>query len=142
MTSNGLLLNHCPIYSRNKMKKSRHGFVTAWLILIIALNILTFFLYAFAGDLIAAQIPGGVTTSLLILLTLLSMGNIANAVMLLRWKKTGFWGFAFTGSAAFVINLIIGLGLAQSLAGFSGILFLYAVLQIKKDDASAWSNLE
>ena len=57
-------------------------------------------------------------------------------------KKIGFWGFVITSLVAVAVNLNIGLGIAQSLIGLIGILILYAVLQIKADNVSAWNNLE
>jgi hypothetical protein len=68
--------------------------------------------------------------------------NVVFSVMLFLWKKWGFWGFIITSIGAFAINLSIGLGVGQSIAGLVGIAVLYGVLQIKKDNISAWANLE
>ena len=50
-------------------------------------------------------------------------------------------GISCTSIAALVVNLSIGLGIVQSLFGLVGIAVLYGVLQIKKDNVSAWTNL-
>ncbi len=41
-----------------------------------------------------------------------------------------------------LINLFMGLGIGQSLFGITGIVILYAVLQIKAGKTSAWEELE
>lgn len=122
--------------------KQRHGCVTAWLILMIIGNSLTAILYLFAGDLIAQNFPGGISKSMLILLAILGVGNVIFSILLFKWMKIGFWGFLATSIAVVVINLSIGLGILQSLFGLIGIAVLYGLLQMKKDNVSAWTNLE
>jgi hypothetical protein len=125
------------------MEKQRHGCVTAWLFLMIVINSLTSVIYLFFGDVVKEKIPD-ISTSLLLLLAFLSLSNVFFAAMLLRWKKLGFWGFVITSVAAFILNLMMGLGIFQSVFGMTGLLILYAILQIKKEDTdtSTWSNLE
>jgi hypothetical protein len=122
--------------------KQRHGCVTAWLILMIIANSLTAILYLFAGDMIAQNFPGGISNFMLILLAILGVGNVIFSILLFKWMKIGFWGFLATSIAVLVVNLSIGLGIVQSLFGLVGIVVLYGVLQIKKDNVSAWTNLE
>jgi hypothetical protein len=123
------------------MEKQRHGCVTAWLALMILINSLTSLLYLFFGDKVMEMAPQ-VSQSLLMLLAFLTLSNVFFAVMLLRWKKLGFWGFAITSAAAFILNLMIGMGILQSVLGMTGLLILYAILQIKQNDTSTWENLE
>lgn len=122
--------------------KQRHGCVTAWLILVIVANSITALIYLLAEELITQNLPVEIPTTLMIALSILGIGNVIFAIMLLNWRKTGFWGFVATSILGMIINLIIGLGVLQSLFGLIGIGILYAVLQIKKADVSAWNNLE
>ena len=122
--------------------KQRHGCVTAWLVIVIILNSITALLYLFAGDMISENLPGGISNTMMILLAILGISNIVFSVMLFQWKMWGFWGFIITSIIAFAINLNIGLGVGQSILGLLGIAILYGVLQIKKDNISAWANLE
>jgi ABC-type multidrug transport system permease subunit len=122
--------------------KQRHGCVTAWLVLMIFANSLTAVIYLFASDMIIKNLPGNVSTPMLILLGIIGIGNIVFSVLLFQWKKVGFWGFLLTSIASLIINLSIGLGIGQSVIGLVGIAILYGVLQIKKDNVSAWDNLE
>ena len=122
--------------------KQRHGCVTAWLSMMIVSNSITALIYLFAKDIIAQNLPGVVSNTMMILLALLGIGNVIFSILLLKWKKIGFWGFLITSIAALFINLNIGLSVGQSLLGLLGIVILYGVLQIKKDDVPTWGNLE
>ena len=122
--------------------KQRHGCVTDWLILMIIANSATAILYLFASEMITKNLPGDVSTSMIILLGIIGIGNVIFSVLLLQWKKLGFWGFIITSIGALVINLTIGLGIGQSLFGLVGIGILYGILQIKKDNVTGWENLE
>jgi hypothetical protein len=124
------------------LTKQRHGCVTAWLVLLIFTNSLVALLYLLGGDNISKRLPGGISNNILILLAILGILNVGCSVMLFQWKKLGFWGFVLTSICAFVINLNVGLGIGQSIFGLVGIAVLYGVLQIKKDNHSAWTNLE
>ncbi|NPA37348.1 MAG: hypothetical protein GXO47_10920 [Chlorobi bacterium] len=122
--------------------KQRHGCVTAWLILMIIVNSAIALLYLFAGDKVAQNFPGGIPKSILILLAVTGILNVVFAILLFKWKKIGFWGFLITGTITAIINFSLGLGVFQSLFGLTGIVILYGILQIKKDNVPAWENLE
>jgi small-conductance mechanosensitive channel len=80
----------------------------------------------------------------LTIISLLIMGclNIVFAIMLLYWKRIGFYGAVITGIITFLINIGIGISPIRALLGLAGVAILYGVLQIKKDDTSAWENLQ
>ncbi|MFH1051234.1 MAG: hypothetical protein V1779_09955 [bacterium] len=122
--------------------KQRHGCVTAWLILMIIANSLVAILYLFNGEMISQNLPGGISNSMLILLAIIGICNVVFSVFLFQWKKWAFWGFIISSLVSFIINLTIGIGIGQSVFGLVGIAILYGVLQIKKDNVSAWSNLD
>lgn len=122
--------------------KKRHGCLTAWLILIILASGFVSVLYLFAGELVSQGTPGGIPQSMLTLLAILGVGNVIAAILLFQWKKAGFFIFVFTYLGSFVINMYVGLGLAQSLMGVLGLAILFAVLQIKSGRISGWENLE
>jgi len=122
--------------------KKRHGCVTAWLVLMIVANSAVALLYLFAGNFITKYSPNSMSTGILILLALFGIANVIFAVLLLQWKKWGFFGFVISAIGSLIINLSIGLSPGQSLLGLVGIGVLYGVLQIKQDDVSAWDNLE
>ena len=126
----------------SKATKSRHGCVTSLLILIIIGSSLTVFTFLFSVDTYNQYVPQGISTTARILLIILGLLNVIFAIALLKWKKWAFWGFAFTTIAELIIDLSMGLGVIKSIIGLLGIIILYAVLQIKKDNLSGWNNLE
>jgi len=98
--------------------------------------------YLFAGDMITKNLPKSISYPMSISLALLGIANVIFSVLLLQWKKLGFWGFTVTSILTFIVNINIGLGVGQSLFGLVGIAILYGVLQIKKGNATAWDNLQ
>lgn len=130
-------------YDNNPQHKERHGCVTAWLIMMIVLNSITSLGYILAGDVVVENAPGTMNEGVILILGIFGLANVFFAVMLLRWKKLGFWGFGITALAVFVINVSFGLGVVPSLLGLLGIVILFAILQISpKGGQSAWKNLE
>ncbi len=130
-----------PLDMNPPVAKQRHGCVTAWLILMIFINSLAAIVNLFASEMIRNNLPGDVSTSLIIILGILGIANVVFSVLLFQHRKLGFFGFTITSIGAVFINLSIGLDIAQSLFGLAGIAILYGVLQIKKDGVSAWENL-
>jgi len=121
------------------IQKERHGCVTAWLIFMIVANSVVALIYLLAMlNSEESPIPG----SILFILAILSIANVIFAILLFKWKKFGFIGFVVTAIIVFIINMYIGLGLTQSIMGLLGIGVLYAILQIEKNNVSAWENLE
>ena len=130
------------INENSNVVKQRHGCVTTWIVIMIISNSLLAIIYLFASDMIIDNLPGDVATSMIILLGIIGIANVVFSVLLLQWKKFAFWGFAITSLVAFFINLSIEVGLGQSVFGLFGIAILYGIMQIKKDNVTAWSNLE
>jgi hypothetical protein len=119
------------------LKKERHGCVTAWLVLLIIVNAIISFIYLFRNETLQLS----VSPTLIILFGLIGIANIVFAILLLSWKKIGFFGFIISSIIALILNLYAGLGTFQSIAGLFGVIILYAILSIKKDGISAWDNL-
>ncbi len=122
--------------------KQRHGCVTAWLIFMIVASAISALTYLFARGLISEMMPGTGDSPLFILLGFVAILNVIFAIMIFQWKRIGFYGFIVTGVIAFVINLIMGIGVGQSVMGLVGIGILYAILQIEQEGESAWKQLD
>jgi len=122
--------------------KQRHEFVSAWLVLMIIVNALCALMYLCVNSFVRDCFPENTSTLTVVLLGAFSIANVVFAVMLLKWKKFGFWGFTGTSILATVINLNLGFGVGQSSGGLVGVALLYGILQIKKDDVAAWKNLD
>jgi hypothetical protein len=120
--------------------KTRHGCLTAWLVLMIIGNSATALLYLLNGDAIRRALPN-IPGWVLPVLIVFAVFNIICTISLLKWKKWGFWGFCVSSLVALIINLSIDIGIAQSLIGLVGVVVLYGVLQIGNDQ-KGWTQLE
>ncbi len=120
--------------------KQRHGCLTAWLVLMIIANSLVALMYLFASRAIMQKWPNAPVWAWP-LLTVLSLGNVVCSVALFQWKKWGFFGFVGTSILTLVVNLTIGVKIAQALLGVLGAAILYGVLQIGKEK-KGWTQLE
>ncbi len=122
-------------------RKQRHGCLSAWLILALIINSIMVLVYLFGSESSLKQVYPDASESTFTLLAFLGIINLICTVALFNWKKWGFLGFILTSIAALILNLSIGLGIGQSLFGLVGILILYAVLQIGKEN-KGWTQLE
>ena len=122
--------------------KQRHGCVTAWLILMIIVNSFTAIIYLFASDFIIENTPTPPSENMMLILGTIGIGNLTFSVYLLKWKNWAFWGFAGTSILTFTLNISNGLGVGSSALGLLCVVIIYAILQIKKENTTAWSNLE
>lgn len=117
----------------------RHGCVTAWLVFMLIANSIVSFVYLFT--LIKTGGVLKVSASSLIALLIIGFFNVAFSIMLLSWKKIGFYGFAISAVVTFIINISIRVSLVKCTVGLLGFLILYGILQIKRDGISAWDNM-
>ena len=122
--------------------KERHGCVTAWLVFMIIVNAGVGIWYLISSEDISRMLPSRPDPSMLMITGVVAFANVAFAVLLLKWKKIGFFGFIGSSIAGVILNLALGLGIGQSVTGLIGVVILYGILQIKKDDKSTWEGLE
>jgi hypothetical protein len=131
------------IKANSNEAKKRHGFVTAFLLLFIFWSLLPILLFFYFGDSMSEYLPNGISYNRMILAgTLITILYIVCFVMLFRWKKWGFWGYILTVVLSLIINESMGQDMGNPIYYFFGVVILYGVLQIKKDNISAWNNLE
>ena len=121
-------------------EKTRHGCLTAFLILMIIANSATALMYLFGSGVIRQSLPTlpGYVFPVLIVM---SIFNLVCTIALFKWKKWGFWGFCVSTVFILVLNLSAGLGIGRSLSGLIGVLVLYGVLQIGKEN-KGWPQLD
>lgn len=122
--------------------KERHGCVTAWLIMMIAMGGLTMAAYLFASESVVENFPSEISKTMLYLLGFMALLNVIFCILLFHWKKIGFWGIVGTSICVLTINLTIGINPIQAFLGLVGVILLFGVLQFKSNDVSAWDNLE
>ena len=122
--------------------KERHGCVTTWLILIIIANSLLAVLLLFGSESMKNELLIDTSQTPIMLIGIISVVNVVCAVLLFRWMVIGFWGFVGTSVIGVILNLIMGVGIGQSLFGLVSVFILYRVLQIKKNNVSTWEHLQ
>lgn len=132
------------------MEKQRHGFVTFWLSLMCVVNSIAALVAVY--KLVAGTGMGSMGSQFVSIVAYII--NIVGSVMLLDWKKIGFWLFGGVCVISLVMNIInlqqyqqLGLSTGMAiliaiLGSVLGFVVLWAILQIKKDGVSCWSQLE
>ncbi len=122
--------------------KNRHGCVTVWLLLGIFGSIVLIFFYVVSPQTVHfnQSVP---KSELIISGVIVMLGAVLN-IMLLQWKKFGFFAQVILSIISFIINLSDGADFFMNLIfSFIGTLFLYWVLQFKSDNGlSTWEQLE
>lgn len=125
-----------------KANRQRHWVVTVWLSIKIIANTSTALLYIFDTASITRNLPTNTPNWMIVLLAFICIINLVFSILLLNWKKIGFWGLIPTSIIILIINLNIGVGVLPSLLGLSGVIILFGILKIKKDGVTTWECLE
>lgn len=143
-------------------QKRRNGFVTFYLILMLT-NILFAFYYLFAANKVMWTYPNkGHWDDLMFyspaklylyyfssyVLAILAGVNGVAAILLLLWKKIGFWLTVASAACMFTMMILfsviggVSLMVAFSMMGaLVGPVVLWVVLQIRRDGVSCWKLL-
>ena len=119
-------------------EKSRHGCLTAYLLVLIIGGLIAFGVYLLRGLAPGNDRPFWV----IIVYLILTLLDIVFAIAIILWKKWGVWGLCADAITGLVINIIRGELFIVSLISLLitlGILFW--VLHIGRDN-KAWPQLE
>jgi len=119
--------------------KEMHGLLTAWLILIIVLNLI--------GILLSLEACGSLNTyqmasagGYIFITVILSIAVIGFTLALFNWKKWGFYGLAASYIFAIIMNFVLGLSWWQNSLSIIGLGVLCILLWTGKPNA--WSQME
>jgi hypothetical protein len=121
-------------------ENSRHGCLTAFLVVGIAANTIVILMYTLGSAAMQAIQPNLPNWALPVLVGL-GICNIAFFLAVFRWRRWGFYGFIATSVIAVIVNLSIGLSVVSSLLGLSGAAILYWVLQMGGQN-NGWRQLK
>lgn len=124
-----------------KTQKIRHGCVTKWLILAIVINLVVTVIYVFTFPIIKNAAYSPIPDWAIPIYILSGIFNIVFLVAIFSWKKWGFWGFLATSILLFFVNLLVGVGIIQSILGPLGVAILFGILQMGKE-YNGWSQLD
>lgn len=115
--------------------KVRHGCISAWLLYAIIVNLG----YAIFYSVSIFGTHEGLESLGCGLLSILAIGNILGAILLMRWNKYGFYLYLINSVLATLVNiLVMELEPTVWIPGIISVLFWWGVLQIQKDGVSAW----
>lgn len=119
--------------------KQRNGCISFWLWIAIIANIAMVVYYAvtmFSAYSSEAALGLG-------LCSIFGAVNVLSCILLLRWNKIGFYMMAFSSILAIVVNIcVLKMATVAMIGSLFGILIWWAILQMKKDGVSAWSQLQ
>ncbi|MEO3404707.1 hypothetical protein AAFN85_12445 [Mucilaginibacter sp. CAU 1740] len=118
----------------------RHGFVTAWLVFMMIVNSFAALRYLLQARELSIMMD--VPTYIIFALFATGALNVLFAVLLFSWKKIAFYGLGITAVIIFILNLTLHMSVIKALLGLAGFPVLYGILQIKKNDVSAWDYLK
>ena len=107
-------------------EKKRGALLTIWLVIMLIANLISAFSYLVLSSAIASAYPG-----IFYIYGLLSLANLAFVIFLFMWKRWPFYAFCGVAIISFIMNLAIGLGIANSLLGLAGPTILYLVMRPK-----------
>jgi len=116
-------------------ERRRGGCLTAFLVVMMIVNPLTALVYFLGASFIKRGLPDAPAWSMPVLGAFCIL-NTACAVALWKWKKWGLYGFVFSAVVALIVNIVIGLPLAQVVAGPIGVVVLYVLVR------PSWTQME
>lgn len=119
--------------------KQRHGCVIAWLWVATISNVYMAIYYAVT--MFSAYSPE-ITLGLGIQ-AILSIANVLGAILLMRWNKTGFYLFLMSSLIVCIVNIsVFSIRPIVTIGSIFAILIWWAILHIKKNKKTVWSQLE
>jgi hypothetical protein len=118
----------------------RHGCLTAYLVFMLIVNILTALSYFIVGDKLMthySSAPSGIQY----VFGVVCIINVVIVLALFWWKKWAFYAFCVIAAIVFGINLYIGINPIGAILGLTGPLILYGVFQIG-GERKGWKYLK
>lgn len=127
-----------PTKQPTNRRVERHGFITFWLYLTAIANFIMAIIQLLPKQSYGQLFPDKYV-GISIFCGILSILCIVGIVMLLNWRKLGFYIILFSG----IIGNLLSLWTMRSFPyGLISIFILWLVLQIKKNNISYWNALQ
>lgn len=119
--------------------KQRNGCITAWLWVVILINMAMAIFYAVSMfEAYSTEMALGFG-----ICSIFGVANVLGAILLMRWNKIGFYLFLFSSLICAVVNVcVLKMPPSVAVSSLFAIIIWWAILQAKKDGKSAWSQLE
>ena len=107
-----------------KTEKKRGVWLTIWLVTMLIANFFTALTYLVLNKTIASLYPD-VALWIWYVYGLVALANFVFVILLFMWKKWPFFALCGTTIIAFIMNLVIGLGIFATVFGLIGPVILY-----------------
>lgn len=119
--------------------RERNGCISFWLWIAIIANIALSIFYAVS----MFNVGTGEMALGFGLCSILGVVNILSAILLLRWNKVGFYMMVVSSIMAIIINIfVLKMEPVTMVGSLFAIIIWWAILQMKKNGVSAWSQLQ
>lgn len=125
-------LEHEAVHSN----RERNLVVTIWLYVVIVVNVLCCLINFFPKEAWGSRFPDS-AIPLSVMSGIIGIITIIAIVMLLNWKKNGFWLLFFAN----IVGAILSMFMSVFPFGIIGFVILYLILQLKKKGKSCWEQL-
>lgn len=123
-------------------ERQRHGFVTFWLGYLILNGLASTLTFTYLRKDVEDFLKIELSDQYCQFMIGIGILNAISALLLFRWKKIGFHGSIIASILNMYLNVQMGSGVFSALLSLSQAGILYMVLQIKKNEKSAWEWLE
>jgi len=122
--------------------RQRHGFVSFWLVFGVICGALVGIMYLFVYPSLGGMIP--ISKGQMIIAGLINLAFIVPYVLLLQWKKIGFWMYCGFSLVSLVLNVIQATQYKPLylVGGLIGFLIMWGILHIRKNGKNTWEQLE
>lgn len=119
--------------------KERNGCISFWLWIAIIANVALSIFYAVS----MFNVYSGEMALGFGLCSIFGVVNVLSAILLLRWNKIGFYMMVVSSIMAIIINVcVLKMEPVTMVGSLFAIVIWWAILQMKKDGVSAWSQLK
>lgn len=119
--------------------RERNGCISFWLWIAIIANIALSIFYAVS----MFNVGTGEMALGFGLCSIFGVVNVLSTILLLRWNKVGFYMMVVSSIMAIIINIfVLKMEPVTMVSSLFAIVIWWAILQIKKDGVSAWSQLQ
>ena len=125
----------------NSVVRQRHGFTSFWLIFCLVINIIATFVFIYTVESFReyTDMPDRIITFTIVL----SVAGVSGFIMLLCWKRAGFWVYTVASIISVIISSsMMNASFTDSLLGLAGIAILWGVLNIRRNGRTTWEQLD
>ena len=126
------------------MERSRGGWLTAFLIFMLVASAFTAVIYLFGSAAVKENLPSMPDWAPPVL-ALFAIAKSVFALAIWRWKKWGMYGFAVSGLATLIVNLVSGVPILSAFLELVAVVILFGLLRRgspARGISTVWSQMD